>query len=607
VATLSVIDGFEHGKVGTGNTGPYSTPADGTPTIVTSPVRTGARALQVSPAGAVVRRRYAHSTTIVSMAFYVRFAALPTADVTLAEFNHPTNPSRVKFMGAGSDKFNINVVSGTNADAAQTVAVDTWYRIVAEFDTSTGTATARMRVDNGTEVSASLALASAAQTGVQLGTSAAETFTAFYDDWLISVTDGDYEEMSSWTSHQVESLIPTSDGTHNITTSGDFDSFTGTAFSNATTTGHTFIGHRPLQLANTANQVIRQELGTTANYMEMLLGNLADNTKLVAGVKAHAAHVEAATSGASLGEARLLLSDNTEVLTTGSLSVINSTEDPGATVTYRHRMTIAPAGGWDGTKVDGLKARVGFADNAPDVNFIDFMVEVAQYVADTEVDLVIEDGAHAHTADILDLTQVHNLVVADALHGHAADNVVLTFPAITLTIADALHAHIGDSVAITQQHVLVIADALHAHVGDNLTLIQQHALAIADAIHAHVADGLALTQVHVLAILDAIHGHTADNLVLETEGAADLVIADATHGHSADSLTITQAHVLAIADALHAHAADTPALTQIHTLVIQDALHGHASDPVTLSGDDIEPPALQDIVRLRQHRKWSRS
>jgi hypothetical protein len=116
--------------------------------------------------------------------------------------------------------------------------------------------------------------------------------------------------------------------------------------------------------------------------MEFGLENLAGGGPAnVAAARCYGIHIESATSGASLGEMRLLLSDNTEVLTTGSLAMINSTEDPGLAVTLRKRMTIAPSGGWDRTKVDGLKVRLGFADNAPDVNFIDSMVEVALYAA----------------------------------------------------------------------------------------------------------------------------------------------------------------------------------------------------------------------------------
>lgn len=375
MATILMLDGFEHGDASTTTAIRVPDAITGAPSIVTTPVRTGARALKINPTSTQQQWSYTTASTTVVMSFYVRFATLPTADIQLAHVVSTVN-MYLWFLNT-NDKFGVSVTTSGAVEGGPTIVVDTWYRIDLEFDTTTNTFSVKCQVDGGTEFSDTGASTSANITAARLGNTSAETFEAFYDDLLISVTAGDYPIGA----HSIEGLIPSSDGTHNITTSGDFDSFTGTAFSNSTTNGNTFIGHRPIQVANTADQVIRQELGTTANYMEFGMENLSDNTLPVLAARAYACHVESAASGASLGEARLLLSDNTEVLTTGSISVINSTEDPGTTVTLRKRMTIAPSGGWDGAKVDGLKARVGFADNAPDVNFIDFMVEVALGVA----------------------------------------------------------------------------------------------------------------------------------------------------------------------------------------------------------------------------------
>ena len=376
MATLFWIDGFEHGDVTNLSSNRVPDGITGTPTIVTSPARTGARALRINPTA--TNWSYGYTATagsrVVTQSVYIRFTALPTADVQLMHFVSTVN-GYLWFMNT-NDKFAVSVTTSGQVEGGPTLVIDTWYRVTVEFDTSTNTFQTRAIVDGGAEFSATGASTAADITNVRLGMTSAATSDTYYDDYIVSQTDGDYEDISTWAGHSIESLIPSSDGTHNITTAGDFDSFTGTAFSNSTTNGNTFIGHRPLQQTNTAEQVIRQELGTTANYMEFGLENLSASSDTVQAVRSYAFHVESAAAGASLAEAQLLLSDNTEVLTTGSISVINSTEDPGTTVTLRERMTIAPSGGWDRTKVDGLKARVGFSDNAPDVNFIDFMVEV---------------------------------------------------------------------------------------------------------------------------------------------------------------------------------------------------------------------------------------
>jgi hypothetical protein len=240
-------------------------------------------------------------------------------------------------------------------------------------DSSAGTTVTRCRIDDGPVLTLNRVQATAALTAWSLGTAQADTYHAYYDDLDIGVDLADAPRGG----HHVESLIVSADGTHNIATSGDFDSFTGTAFSNATTNGWTFFAHRPLQNANTANQVIRQDLGGITDYMEFAIENLASGVGIPEAIRAIAVLQEGNT-GNSNAEIRLLLSDNTEVLTEGSISVVNDTEAiSDVATTFFKRMTIPPSGGWDRTKVNGLKVRIGYSDNAPDVNFIDFMLSVS--------------------------------------------------------------------------------------------------------------------------------------------------------------------------------------------------------------------------------------
>lgn len=196
------------------------------------------------------------------------------------------------------------------------------------------------------------------------------------------------------------------------------------------------------------------------------------------------------------------------------------------------------------------------------------------------VSLVIQDAAHAHTADNLALTQVHALAINDASHGHAADNIGLTQDH-QLTIQEALHSHSAENITLSTAIDLLINAAAHSHIADNIALTQDHQLVIQESNHAHAADNIALTQLHVLFIDEALHSHLADQCDVTT--ATALVIADALHTHVADNLLITQAHQLAIANALHAHVSDNITLTQNHILIINNALHAHISDILTLS------------------------
>lgn len=419
--TLFVVDGFEGGVMAAQGWSNVSVDHS----FSTTTVRSGLRSLRFNTAAANATARYVFTSTtrFLSVCFYIRWATLPDNDWTIIA----VTPSVASLRYDLSDnKFNLN-----NVSFGPTLATGQWYRVVIEWDADSDPAVVRCVIDNDTANEATQNITPftpANLTNVTIGQPATNrTQDVFFEDFVVSETDGDYEQMrDDWTAQAIESLIPTSDGTHNITTSGDFDSFTGTAFSNSTTNGNTFIGHRPLQHANTANQVIRQELGTTANYMEFGLENHTLSGTPVGG-RALAAHVESASAGASLGEARLLLADNTEVLTVGSLSVINSTEDPSTTVTNRHRILIAPSGGWDNTKIDGLKARVGFADNAPDVNFIDFMLElvyVTKEVGGVALTITpslpageVQEGAGGQTVTGVALSATPTLPVGVLNHG----------------------------------------------------------------------------------------------------------------------------------------------------------------------------------------------
>jgi hypothetical protein len=376
--TLEKLDGFEHGLA---TTAIYNDLA-GTPAIVTTPVRTGARALELTLVAAAeyVSNILAAGQRQVTQSVYIRFAALPAADVDLILFPNASGSGQIWYdLSAGKFSVRINGLTATEVSGGPTVAVDTWYLIDCEMNSTADPATMKATVDGGTEFSTTRAQVAADISHVRLGSQAARTYTAYYDDWLVSVTADDYPIGE----HSVVSLAPSADGSHNIAVLGDFDAFDALQpYSNLTTTSWQQLDSRPIQVANTAGAVIRQITGATTNYMEHTLENLPGGTDTPIDVRAYAVHVEAASAGASLGEARLLLADNTEVLTTGSLSVIDSTEDPGTTITTRKRMCIRPAGDWDRTKVDGLKDRVGYADGAPDVNFLSLLVEVAMEPAE---------------------------------------------------------------------------------------------------------------------------------------------------------------------------------------------------------------------------------
>jgi len=194
--------------------------------------------------------------------------------------------------------------------------------------------------------------------------------------------------------------------------------------------------------------------------------------------------------------------------------------------------------------------------------------------------LIIQDSIHGHSADNVDLTQLHQLTVQDSTHAQSSDNINLTQLHI-LNVDESAHSLASDNIDLTQDQQLVVEDSSHLLSSDNIDLTQDHQLTVQDSAHGHAADNLALTQDHQLTIQDSTHGHTADNVVLSVAGI--LILQDGQHSHSADNIDLTQDHQLAIQDSLHSQVSDNVDLTQDHQLSINDSAHGHVVDNVILS------------------------
>lgn len=185
--SLYVRDGFEHGDIGV-----YSV-TTGSPAFVTSPVRTGNKALEIASVAANESVGYNLPTgnRQVTQSFYIRLAAFPDGTGNLASFVNASG-NHVFRLPTGNSQFEVIVAAGTPVVGGPTVALDTWYLIDLFADSSTGTASIACKVDGGTEFSASRVQAAADITVARIGQTNANTVTMYYDDWGVSVTNGDY-------------------------------------------------------------------------------------------------------------------------------------------------------------------------------------------------------------------------------------------------------------------------------------------------------------------------------------------------------------------------------------------------------------------------------
>lgn len=387
--TLFRHDGFEHGLTSSGTGGVWTITPGGSPAIVTSPVRTGARALEISAAAAAEQVGYnpGASQRLACMSFYVRFASLPSgAEFRLANFNTASGKGYVGYSNSAG-QFRISVGGSVWASIpSDTVVVDQWYLIDVKFDSSADPAVITAKVDGGTEASTNRSQAAADMTAIMLGTDSAQTYTAYFDDWLICLNTSDYPIGE----HSVERLMPTADGTHSISGANEIErSATGTDITNSTTDAYTLIDDAPLD--TTPTDYINDVGTNAASYVEVTFEDLAAGTDLPIDVRALAVDRDSTNTGTSAAVSRVLLADGTAV----SPDVRLSTDDPGVTVTVRKPMFTRPSGDWDRDKVNGLKARLGLGDGAPDVWFASLMLEVAMQPAEVVVapGLISQAGA----------------------------------------------------------------------------------------------------------------------------------------------------------------------------------------------------------------------
>lgn len=368
MATLTQLDGFEHGVTSGGAAGSVWDAITGAPTIVTSPVRTGARALSCAAAGAAVMVRYtiaAGNRQNVS-SIYFQFSALPGSGTPeFFSFTNGTTNAVIRVSTAGAATALITGGSVTAAHAT-TLAASVWYRLDTWLDSSAGTWTLKWSIDGVAGADATSVVAAADITQCRAGISTASTLTVFYDDWVISTTSADYPIGA----HTVERLMPNADGTH--VNSADFQNQAGTSLS-GTTTAYQLVDDAPLDTAMT--DYVQQVTSDALGVIECSFEDLPANSDTVLGARAYGVDRDSAGAGAGNAISQVVAAGGGQYA-----ALRNAGDDPGTTPTVRKKML--GTGGLDRTLVNGLKVQMGLAgDVAPIPWFSSFMLEVAMSTA----------------------------------------------------------------------------------------------------------------------------------------------------------------------------------------------------------------------------------
>lgn len=366
------LTGFEHGVVNINGGGLFDQ-VSGSPSAVTTAVRTGTYALEIAAAGAAtMAAKTIGVNNIFVVTFYIRFiGSLPGADVELFTITASAGGALEFNYVNASTKFGMRYNAGTQQVSTNTIAADTWYRVDLRADFNSNPRTIDWQIDGVAETQASKAVAGSTGNQVRFGTTAAQTYTAHYDDVIVSVTSGDYPIGQN----AVFKLSPDADGTHSPSTP---DCIRGGGASPALISGSNtafqYMDDVPLPSgASPTTDRINQDTVHATHYVEMLSENIGSFTYLgVSGILAYGGDSGTTNRGATI----LVRTDATEISVFGTPAAPADMSE--TSVFYKFAIVTPPGGGWTQAEINGLLWRIGYSsDVTPNPYWQGLMIEVA--------------------------------------------------------------------------------------------------------------------------------------------------------------------------------------------------------------------------------------
>ena len=368
--TLIHVEGFEHRSWRDENDGqPNSFVFDNMNrdvgiTADTGVKRTGAASLKLVEDGVTAtwaQIGFVSVTQILVGSVYLRMAAAPSVESRI--IRHPGPSQSLKFAVTTAGE--IAVQFDTTTPVGPVITDGNWHRLDWRIVTDGVSHTVTWAVDGSSQTPRTFTAAGAENmTDLEFGsTNLAHTATVWYDDLVLSVTDGDYPLGA----HSVHALVPDSDGSHNNPSSSLQDH-------NGTTIGTAWslLDEWP---PTSATDLVKQTTIQTAHYAEV---NFPSPGVVPWAVVAVAA-LQNPDSTVSNG--------TTRIVDAGGATLVDVySGDHGLSNTQIHtarKLVPDPGGnGWSSQDLDGLKARIGFSSDAtPNPGWLALMLQYA--VSDT--------------------------------------------------------------------------------------------------------------------------------------------------------------------------------------------------------------------------------
>jgi hypothetical protein len=372
--------GFECGQLGAA--GQHWSTGGGSPAISTTTVRSGLRSIRINPSAGSAHLALASglfTTNKLVVRFYIRFATLPNSTTQLFD-----NSAVGVFFQSSDNKIYAGGFSGSNQLGATGISVTTgqWYRIDLKIDSSANPWLIDVTVDGVAcgQLSFATGASSVGSGSIRMGNPiSSTTMDAFYDDIIISTTEGDYPIGEG----KVVGYVANADGTHTSTASnilhGTIATPASTAITSATTDAFNWVNARPILGGATDNTRLINAVATAATqYVEVKFEDSVED-RAPRAVEVLSADRQAGTGA---GDMTVKIADN------GTESTVIARSGTAGTVTDKYvtkQFALAPTGGAWNLSASGngsfqdIRARFGYSGDAnPDQYWRGIMIE-AEY------------------------------------------------------------------------------------------------------------------------------------------------------------------------------------------------------------------------------------
>ena len=494
-----------------------------TPTIVTSPVRSGTYALEINGLVTGTQKSITlpirtASTAPLYCRFYFYLSTLPSTTTNIANFgNGGLTSSNISLNASG--QLLLRNFSTTIGSPTAALSLNQWYRVewYADASPANGSQVITGRL-NGTQFATSSILTISNSStgdvrfGGNVGSDSSNAGLWYFDDIAVNDTTGLYQ--NSWAGDgSIIHLKPNA--------AGDNNAWLDTAGSAGTSNNYTLVDENPPNdvtdyvQSRVTDQIddynIEDTSGSVASKALMNVVQVGVRFSRSGGTTSSQVvpRLKGASGGTVEEGAAINASSSTWLShkeTSPRIYDLTSYVVPGTSVM------------WSKSALDtaqiGVRISTGSGDRYVWVSTLWALVEYTSTISQVSTDLididfnppaggsitlVVADAYHTHTVDNVDLTSKQTLVVAETSHTHLADNVVVTqITRTTLVVNDTLHSHLADGIALTSKQTLIVAETLHTHISDNVVLIQDFQMAVADTLHSHDSDNITLTYVPIV-------------------------------------------------------------------------------------------------------------